>query len=55
MVSYLKNLGAVEMDTKNQALNNIVVDDKIFIIRGIQVMIDKDLAELYQVQTSRLN
>ncbi|MBU1659148.1 ORF6N domain-containing protein [bacterium] len=43
------------MDTKNQVLNNIVVDDKIFIIRGIQVMIDKDLAELYQVQTSRLN
>ncbi|MDD5373207.1 MAG: ORF6N domain-containing protein [Sulfurimonas sp.] len=43
------------MDTKNQVLNNIVVDDKIFIIRGIQVMIDKDLAELYKVQTSRLN
>ncbi|MDX9743733.1 MAG: ORF6N domain-containing protein [Arcobacteraceae bacterium] len=43
------------MDTKNQVLNNIVVDDKIFIIRGVQVMIDKDLAELYQVQTSRLN
>lgn len=43
------------MEEKNQVLNNIVVDDKIFIIRGIQVMIDKDLAELYQVQTSRLN
>jgi hypothetical protein len=43
------------MDTKNKLINNIVVDDKIFIIRGIQVMIDKDLAELYQVQTSRLN
>ncbi len=43
------------MDTKNKLITNIVVDDKIFIIRGIQVMIDKDLAELYQVQTSRLN
>ncbi|MFA5233314.1 MAG: ORF6N domain-containing protein [Sulfurimonas sp.] len=43
------------MDTKNQVLNNIVVDDKIFIIRGIQVMIDKDLAELYDVPTKRLN
>ena len=43
------------MDTKNQLINNIIVDDKIFIIRGVQVMIDKDLAELYQVQTSRLN
>ncbi len=43
------------MDTKNQVLNNIVVDDKIFIIRGVQVMIDKDLAELYDVPTKRLN
>lgn len=43
------------MNTKNQLISNIIVDDKIFIIRGIQVMIDKDLAELYQVQTSRLN
>jgi len=34
---------------------NILVDDKIFIIRGVQVMIDKDLAELYQVTTKRLN
>ncbi|WP_258238688.1 ORF6N domain-containing protein [Arcobacter sp. F2176] len=36
-------------------LSNIIVDDKIFIIRGIQVMIDRDLAELYQVETKRLN
>jgi flagellar biosynthesis protein FliP len=42
------------MDT-NQVLNTIAVDDKIFIIRGIQVMVDRDLAELYQVSTSRLN
>ena len=43
------------MEKNNQVLNNIIVDDKIFIIRGIQVMVDKDLAELYQVTTSRLN
>ncbi|WP_044417459.1 ORF6N domain-containing protein [Halarcobacter anaerophilus] len=36
-------------------LENIIVDDKIFIIRGIQVMIDRDLAELYQVETRALN
>ncbi|WP_052294529.1 ORF6N domain-containing protein [Arcobacter nitrofigilis] len=36
-------------------LSNIIVDDKIFIIRGIQVMIDRDLADLYQVETKRLN
>lgn len=31
-----------------------LVDEKIFIIRGVQVMIDRDLAELYQVETKRL-
>ena len=36
-------------------VQNILVDNKIFIIRGMQVMIDKDLAELYQVSTKRLN
>lgn len=35
--------------------NNLIVDDKIFIVRGIQVMIDRDLAELYQVETKVLN
>lgn len=43
------------MEKTNQILNNIALDDKIFIIRGIQVMIDKDLAELYQVETRALN
>jgi hypothetical protein len=35
-------------------LSNVLVDDKIFIIRGIQVMVDSDLAELYEVETRRL-
>ena len=43
------------MEKTNQILNNIALDDKIFIIRGIPVMIDKDLAELYQVETRALN
>ena len=43
------------MEKTNQILNNIALDDKIFIIRGIQVMIDKDLAEHYQVETQALN
>ncbi len=38
-----------------QDTNLLRVDDKIFIIRGIQVMVDKDLAELYQVETKVLN
>jgi len=34
---------------------SILVDDKIFIIRGIQVMVDRDLAKLYGVETKALN
>ena len=43
------------MEDNTQVLKNIVVDDKIFIIKGMQVMIDKDLAELYNVETRVLN
>lgn len=31
------------------------IEDKIFTIRGVQVMLDKDLAELYGVETKRIN
>ena len=32
-----------------------VIESRIFIIRGQKVMIDRDLAELYQVETKSLN
>lgn len=32
----------------------ILVEDKIFMIRGKQVMLDHDLAELYGVETKRI-
>ena len=38
---------------KNSMVQNI--ENKIFTIRGVQVMIDKDLAELYGVETKALN
>lgn len=31
------------------------IEDKIFVIRGQKVMIDKDLADLYEVKTKHLN
>ncbi|MCQ2957678.1 MAG: ORF6N domain-containing protein [Candidatus Gastranaerophilales bacterium] len=31
------------------------IENKIFTIRGIKVMLDRDLAELYQVETKKLN
>ncbi len=33
----------------------IKIEDKILVIRGQHVMIDRDLAELYGVETKRLN
>jgi hypothetical protein len=33
--------------------NNI--QNKIYIIRGVSAMLDRDLAELYQVETRRIN
>ena len=36
-------------------LNSKAIQSKIFTIRGVQVMIDRDLAELYGVETKALN
>lgn len=47
-------------DKKNIMMNvrhlpQISIQERIFTIRGIQVMLDRDLAELYEVPTKRLN
>ena len=31
------------------------IQERIIMLRGVQVMLDRDLAELYGVQTKRLN
>ena len=36
-------------------LTTQIIEDKIFTIRGVQVMLDRDLAELYGVETKVLN
>lgn len=36
-------------------VQDIAIQDKIFTIRGYQVMMDRDLADLYGVETKRLN
>ncbi len=41
--------------TKNLAIPDEVVISKIYLIRNHKVMLDIDLAELYQVETGRLN
>ncbi len=37
------------------AIDEQSIQNKIYTIRGAQVMIDRDLAEMYEVQTKRLN
>ncbi len=36
-------------------ISTLQIEKKIFVIRGVQVMIDRDIAELYRVETRRLN
>ncbi|NOR45908.1 MAG: ORF6N domain-containing protein [Candidatus Delongbacteria bacterium] len=38
-----------------QKFEEVALKEKIFTIRGCQVMLDRDLAELYEVETRRLN
>ena len=38
----------------NNEITSVLVESKIFLIRGKQVMIDRDLAELYGVETKRI-
>ena len=39
----------------NELTETLTIKEKIYIIRGVQVMLDSDLAELYQVETKALN
>lgn len=40
--------------TELQVASVSAVDNRIYVIRGRQVMLDEDLAELYGVETKRL-
>lgn len=40
--------------TQNVMIPDEVIMDKIYLIRGKKVMLDRDLADLYQVETKRL-
>jgi len=43
------------MSEKNQIISTGDIQNKIYTIRGLQVMLDSDLAKLYQVETRVLN
>ena len=43
------------MDGMENEISNLQIEKKIFVIRGVQAMVDRDIAELYGVETRRLN
>jgi phage regulator Rha-like protein len=43
------------MDGMENEISNLQIERKIFVIRGVQVMVDRDIAELYGVETRTLN
>ena len=50
------NISNALVATNSYKLNTLQeIEDKIFIIRGVQVMIDRDLADIYEVKTKALN
>ena len=47
--------GNKEENSKQNIVESIKIENLIFNIRGVQVMLDRDLAQLYGVSTGRLN
>ncbi len=43
------------MDGMENEISILQIEKKIFVIRGVQVMVDRDIAELYGVETKVLN
>ena len=43
------------MKSENQLISTKNIQERIFTIRGVQVILDSDLAEMYQVPTGRIN
>jgi hypothetical protein len=44
-----------KFNDENEVVSLDIIERRIFIVRGLKVMIDDDLAELYQISTKRLN
>ncbi len=51
----LQKLYICQMSKKEIAIPEEIIANKIFLVRDKKVMLDSDLAELYQVETKRLN
>jgi len=51
----ISDFGNYLMNDKNKIIKISNIRHRIFSVRNVQVMIDSDLAEMYQVTTGRLN
>lgn len=47
--------GEMKDESANDEISNEVIINKILYVRGLKVMMDSDLAELYEVETKVLN
>ena len=43
------------MNGMENEISSLQIEKKIFVIRGVQVMVDRDIAEFYGVETRILN
>lgn len=55
MVDKLSEFEIKEQQTEKLLISDEIIKNLIFVVRGQQVMLDSDLAQLYQVETKRLN
>ena len=45
----------MSIEVRSTLIPDEIISNKIFLIRGLKVMLDKDLAEMYGVSTGNLN
>ena len=54
--TFVRNITTIRLRSQNdEVVVTTPVESRIMSIRGNQIMIDRDLAELYGVETKRLN
>ncbi len=51
----LRGVELIAKMSKEVSIPDEIISSKIYLVRSIKVMLDSDLAELYGVETKRLN
>ncbi len=53
--AWIEKAGRGKLETEELGMKDLAIENRIYTLRGIQVMLDSDLAELYQVETRAIN